>query len=34
MKKTVKAGVIAGIGLAFVYISVGLLGVSMASYGV
>lgn len=33
LKKTVKAGVIAGIGLAFVYVSVGLLGVSMASYG-
>ncbi|MCM3663402.1 branched-chain amino acid transport system II carrier protein [Mesobacillus subterraneus] len=33
VRETLKAGLIAGIGLAFVYITVGLLGAKMASYG-
>jgi branched-chain amino acid:cation transporter, LIVCS family len=33
VRETLKAGVIAGIGLAFVYVTVGLLGAKMASYG-
>ncbi|MEH7883522.1 branched-chain amino acid transport system II carrier protein [Bacillus sp. JJ1609] len=33
VRETLKAGVIAGIGLAFVYVTVGLLGAKMASVG-
>jgi branched-chain amino acid:cation transporter, LIVCS family len=33
VRETLKAGLIAGIGLAFVYVTVGLLGAKMASYG-
>ncbi|WP_396126176.1 branched-chain amino acid transport system II carrier protein [Anaerobacillus sp. CMMVII] len=33
MKHSVRIGIIAGLGLAFVYIAIGLLGVKMASYG-
>jgi branched-chain amino acid:cation transporter, LIVCS family len=33
IRETLKAGIIAGIGLAFVYVTVGLLGAKMASVG-
>jgi branched-chain amino acid:cation transporter, LIVCS family len=33
VKETLKAGVIAGLGLSFVYVTVGLLGAKMASVG-
>ncbi|RSD25084.1 branched-chain amino acid transport system II carrier protein [Mesobacillus subterraneus] len=33
VRETLKAGIIAGVGLAFVYITIGLLGAKMASYG-
>ncbi|QOY35493.1 branched-chain amino acid transport system II carrier protein [Anaerobacillus isosaccharinicus] len=33
MRHTIKAGMIAGVGLAFVYVAIGIMGVKMASYG-
>lgn len=33
MRHAIKAGVIAGVGLAFVYVAIGIMGVKMASYG-
>jgi branched-chain amino acid:cation transporter, LIVCS family len=33
IRETLKAGIIAGVGLAFVYVTVGLLGAKMASVG-
>lgn len=33
MRHSVKAGLIAGAGLAFVYIAIGMMGVKMANYG-